>query len=488
MSILDKTIVEIHEALIKKEVKVSDLVKESLERIKNDKFNAFEFINEEDALKEAYKLDKEEVPQDNLFFGIPYVAKDNFSTKDIESTGGSNILKGYYPVFDAEVIRILKEHKAVMVAKSTLDELAMGGSGTSGHKGTQYNPFDDSLNHRVGGSSSGSAIAISAPYVPFALGSDTGDSVRKPASNVGAVGFKPTYGLISRFGLYPFAVSLDHVAYFTRSVEDAAISFDLLNKYDEKDYTSSLKSRNSVLPLEKKTHKIALIKEICDSITDPKINEEFNKLVNKLKEEGNQIEVVSVDEKILKAIYPAYIIISSAEATSNNANLDGIKFGNRKEGKTYQEVMFNTRNEGFGELIKRRFVLGSFALMRENQEDTYLRAKKVRHLIVNKFDEILKEYDAFIAPASPSTAPKVVSGDADRLNNEYLIADNFLGIGNFGGYPSITIPLGVKDNLPFGLNITSLQFEDKKCLEIAKDCEDIIGMKNFSVLSLKEAK
>lgn len=480
MNILDKTIKEIHEALLKKEIKVSDLIKESLNRIKNDEFNAFEFINEEKALKEAYELDKEEVPEDNYFFGMPYVCKDNLSTKGIETTGGSNILKGYVPLFDAEVIRILKSKKAIMVAKTTLDELAMGGSGSSGHLGIQYNPFDKEKNHLVGGSSSGSAISIGASYVPFALGSDTGDSVRKPASNVGAVGFKPTYGTLSRFGLFPFCVSLDHVAYFTRSVFDAAIAFDLLNKYDEKDYTSSLKERKSVLPLENKKHKIAIIKEIIDSIKDEKILEEFNKLVDSLKKEGNIIEYVSVDEKILKAIYPSYIIISSAEATSNNANLDGIKFGNRKEGNTYQEVMFNTRNEGFGELIKRRFVLGSFALMRENQEDTYLRAKKVRHIIVNKFNEILKEYDSFIAPASPSTAP-LINSNGDKLNNEYLIADNYLGIGNFGGYPSITIPLGIKDNLPFGLNITSNIFEDKKCLEIALDCENIIGMKNYSV-------
>lgn len=482
MSILDKTIVEIHEALVNKEIKVSDLVKESLRRIKEDEFNAFEYVNE-DAIDIALKLDELEVPKDNLFFGLPYVAKDNLSTKGIETTGGSNILKGYVPLFDATVIDLLNKSNAILVGKTTLDELAMGGSGISGHKGTQYNPFDKDKKYLVGGSSSGSAIAISASYVPLALGSDTGDSVRKPASNVGAVGFKPTYGLISRFGLFPFAVSLDHVAYFNRSVEDSAVTFDLLNKYDENDNTSSLRKRESVLPLKISKHKIAIVKEILDSIKDEEIRGRFNYLIEKLKENGNIVEYVSVDEKLLKAIFPSYIIISSAEATSNNANLDGIKFGNRQDGKTYQEVMYNTRNNGFGELIKRRFVLGSYALMRENQEDTYLRAKKIRRLIVNAFNKIFEEYDCVIAPASPSTAP-LINSNGDKLTNEYLIADNHLGIGNFGGYPSITIPLGLKENLPFGVNITSQIFNDKICFDVGIECESITKMKNFSIKTI----
>lgn len=488
MSILDLTLKEMHEALLKKEIKVSDLVKEAIERVKSDEFNAFEATNFEEALKEAEELDKEEVPVDNYLFGIPYVAKDNFSTKGIETTGGSNILKGYVPLFDATVIALLKKKKAIMIAKATLDELAMGGSGMSGHKGIQYNPYDKDKKHLIGGSSSGSAISVAASYVPFALGSDTGDSVRKPASNGGLVGFKPTYGLISRFGLYPFSVSLDHVAYFTRSVEDSAIIFDVLNKYDENDYTSALKERDSVLPLaENKKYKIAIVKEILSSIKDEKILSEFNKLVEELKKEGHTIEEVSVDAKILKAMFPSYIIISSAEATSNNANLDGIKFGARKEGKTYQEVMFNTRNEGFGELIKRRFILGSYALMSENQEEVYLKAKRVRKVIVDKFNEIFSHYDFFITPASPSTAP-TVDGGGDKLDDTYLIADNYLVIGNFGGYPSITIPLGIKEGLPFGLSINGMIFKDKDVLSFAKDCEDILGFKNLSVKILKEGK
>lgn len=486
MNYLDLTIVEIHEALLNKKVTVTDLVKEAIERCKNDKFNALEATNYDSALKEAENLDKEIVPLDNYLFGIPYIAKDNFSTLNIETTGGSNILNGYIPSFDASVISILKENKAIMIAKATLDELAMGGSGKSNHKGIQFNPFDDTKSHLIGGSSSGSAIAVSASYVPFALGSDTGDSVRKPASFAGLVGYKPTYGLISRFGLFPFSVSLDHVAYFTRSVDDSALIFDLLNKYDAKDYTSSLKERKKVFPInENQKLKIAIVDEIIESIKDKNILNKFDELVKKIENNGHTIEHVSIDSKILRAIYPSYIIISSSEATSNNANLDGIKFGNRKEGNTYQEVMFNTRNEGFSELIKRRFVLGSYALMSENQEEVYLKAKRVRRLIVDEFNKLFDSYDAFIAPASPTIAHKL-DEVSDNLDETYLIADNYLGIANFGGYPSITIPLGIKEGLPFGLSITSGIFKDKEVFEFAKECETLTGLKNLSVKTIKE--
>lgn len=483
---LNLSIVELHNLLLKGEVKPSTLVLEAIEKCKNDEFNALEALNFDEALKKAYELDKKEVPDNNYFFGIPYIAKDNLSTKGLETTGGSNILKGYVPSFDATVISILNSLDAIMVAKSTLDELAMGGSGRSGHKGLQYNPFDKTKMHLIGGSSSGSAVATAASYVPFALGSDTGDSIRKPASYGGLVGYKPTYGLISRFGLFPFSVSLDHVGYFTRSVEDAAILFDALNKYDENDYTSSLKERTKVCPLdEKEVKKVAVINEVISSIKDEKILNSFKNYVQELENRGVKVDYVNVDSNLLKAIYPSYIIISSAEATSNNANLDGVKFGNRKEGKTYQEVMFNTRNEGFGELIKRRFILGSYALMKENQEEVYLKAKRIRHAIVDTFNNILDEYDAFIAPAAPSVARKV-NEDSDALDDTYLIADNFLAIGNFGGYPSITIPLGLKEGLPFGLSITSKIFADKKCFEVAKLSEDIIGLKGLSTSNVDE--
>ena len=284
MNYLDLTIEEIHEALLSKKVTVLELVKEALKRAKEDVNNDFELILEEDAIKKAIELDKKECPKDNIFFGIPYCAKDNFSTKGYETTASSNILNGYVPVFDATVIKLLNEKGAILIAKTTLDELAMGGTGTSGHKGITYNPYKEDHSTLIGGSSCGSCAAVASGIVPFALGSDTGDSVRKPASYGGLVGFKPTWGLISRYGLFPFAPSLDHVAFFTRSVKDASFALDLLSVHDENDYTSYSKERKSCLFDEHNistNKKIGILKEVYDSIDDDTLKNSFDKLINK---------------------------------------------------------------------------------------------------------------------------------------------------------------------------------------------------------------
>ncbi|MBR1581816.1 MAG: aspartyl/glutamyl-tRNA amidotransferase subunit A [Bacilli bacterium] len=489
MHFLDLTIREIHEALLAKKVTVSELVLEALKRAKNNNYNAFETILEEEAIKKAQELDKLEVPADNYLFGIPYVAKDNFSTKDIETTASSNILKGYKPLFNATVIEKLNEKGMVLIGKTTLDELAMGGTGTSGHKGITYNPYDNSHTRLVGGSSCGSAAAVSGAIVPFALGSDTGDSVRKPASFAGLVGFKPTWGRISRWGLFPFAPSLDHVAYFTRSVDDAGLILNCLSGRDEKDFTSSLKPVNNYdlnHTVNLKNIKIGEICGVIDSITDKNVLNDFNNLVEKLNKE-TKVEKVNFDTKLLESIYPAYVVISCAEATSNNANLDGIKFGPYYDGKTYQDVMMQARTNGFSELIKRRFVIGSYCLMRENQEELFLRAQRVRRLIVDAFNEKLDEYDVLIAPAAPSIA-SLINNSSDKLSSEYLIADNYLAYANFGGQPSITIPLGFENGMPFGVNLTSKIFNEEELLYIAKEFEKILGFKNLSINNMKGGK
>lgn len=486
MSYLDLTVTEIHSAILEGKVTPLELVKEALLRAKNDDNNAFEYICEEEALKAVSSLDSSK--KDNLYYGIPVVIKDNFSTKDIPTTGSSNILANYVPVFSSEVVLRLEAQGAIVIGKSTLDELAMGGTGTSGHKGTSYNPWDKNKEHLIGGSSCGSAISVCNNIVPFAIGSDTGDSVRKPASNGGLVGLKPSWGRISRFGLFPFATSLDHVAYFTRSVDDSAAALTFLAGHDEKDATSSYKPVEDYLidinsPIKGK--KIAVIKGVIDSIHDKDILAAFNKSLDYLKSKGAIVNEVEVDHDLLMAIYPTYIIISCAEATSNNANLDGIKFGKRMPGNTYEEVITNTRTAGFSELIKRRFVIGSFSLLKENRDELFTRAQKCRRLIVDAINEIFKEYDGIYLPASPSTAPKVKSASGDKLSSEYLIADNHLAIGNFGGFPSITLPIGFKDGLPFGGNLTCRPFEETNLFNLAKEIENGTGLKNISA---KEAK
>ena len=481
MSILDLTLKEIHDALVNNKTTPLELVKEALSRCKLDNNNAFECILEKEALEAVAKLD--ESKKNNLFYGIPIVVKDNFSTKGIETTGSSNILNGYVPVYDAEVVSRLINDGAILIGKTTLDELAMGGTGTTGHKGISYNPWDKNHEHLIGGSSCGSAIAVCSNIVPFALGSDTGDSVRKPASYAGLVGFKPSWGRISRYGLFPFATSLDHVAYFTRSVLDSALSLNLLAGRDDKDASSSFKEVEDYslhISDSIKGKKIAVIKEIIDSISDKEILDGFNKSLNYLKEEGATVETVSFDINLLRAIYPTYIVLSCAEATSNNANLDGIKFGPRYEGKSYEEVMLLSRTKGFSSLIKRRFVIGSFSLLSENQHDLFLRAQKARRLIVNETNRILKDYDAIYCPASPTSAPKVHDGSSNKLSNEYLIADNYLAIGNMGGLPSLTLPIGFSKGLPFGANLTSRAFEESLLFNIAYKLEEHTSLKNLS--------
>ena len=485
MSYLDLTIKEMHQALVDKKVTPLELTLEAIKRAKEDNNNAFETILEKEAIEIASNLKEPEV--DNIFWGIPVGIKDNFSTKGILTTGSSEILRDYVPVFNATVVQKLLDADAVPIAKTTLDELAMGGTGTTGHKGITYNPYDPSHTRLVGGSSCGSAAMVSNAIVPFALGSDTGDSVRKPASYAGLVGFKPTWGRISRFGLFPFAPSLDHVAYFTRSVEDSALSLSLLAGRDNHDATSSTKPVEDYAkainnPI--KGVKIAVLREVVDSIDDKNILEAFNNTIKELKKQGAVVEYVDFSIKLLESIYPTYMVISCAEATSNNANLDGIKFGPRYEADTYTDVMIKARTKGFCELIRRRFIIGSFALMRENQNDLFLRAQKARRLIVNRTNEILSDYDFIYVPAAPSIAPKF-SDSSDRLSNNYLIADNILVLGNFAGLPSLTLPIGKENNMPFGANVMGRAFEEAKVFNVAKAIENIVGLENMSAREVK---
>lgn len=481
---LDRTILDIHQALVKREVTPLQLVEEALKRAKADTWNTFEKMTEAIAIQQAKALTTPEV--NNPFWGIPFVIKDNFSTKGIETTAGSNILNGYIPLYDATVYDKLLKAKAILIGKTTLDELAMGGTGMTGHKGYQYNPFDPSKTRQIGGSSSGSAAAVSSGMVPFSLGSDTGDSVRKPASYAGLVGFKPTWGRISRFGLFPFAPSLDHVAYFTRSVEDAAALTNVLSGEDGNDATSS-KQPLPVYQFSKtiKGKKIAVIQEVMDSIQNPLIKERFQQTLQALKQAGAQVDFVHYPLPLLQAIYPTYMTISCAEATSNNANLDGLKFGPGYQGKTYQDVMMQARTEGFSELIKRRFVIGSFVLMKENQQDLFLRAQRVRRMMVEALEKIYRAYDVIYLPAAPTIAPKFTDS-SDRLSSQYLIADSHLALGNFAGLPSVTIPLGFEQGMPFGGNIMGRAFEESTTLEVAYVIEHFTGLKNLSINTRKQ--
>ena len=426
---------------------------------------------------------KEEVSSNSILSGIPYALKDNISTKGILTTGSSNILKDYIPLYDATVYKKLKEAGAVLVGKTVLDELAMGGTGTTGHTGVVRNPWDKT--RMIGGSSAGSAASVALGIVPFSIGSDTGDSIRKPAAYGGIVGYKPTYGRVSRYGLFAFASSLDHVGVFSRCVRDTAYVMDIIKGHDNKDMTSLPDENISYvnnLSNDVKGKKLFYIKEALEIDNGnenlKEVLNNFYSVIDKCKAIGIEVEGVSFRKDLLEAIYPAYNVISCAEATSNNSNLTGIPFGNRIAGNNVNDIMMNTRTEGFSEFIKRRFVIGSYVLQKENQEKLFLNAGRVRRMIVDKMNELFKDYDGLIMPSAPDIAPKFREV-SDRLSDEYLILGNHLVIGNFGGFPSISIPSGFVSNMPVSINITGRAKEDSLVLNIASKIEEVLGCKGM---------
>ena len=468
------SIVELREKLNNGTVTRKELFNNSVDMAKKyqDEYNSFVTIME----------NYEEVDSDSMISGIPYALKDNVSTKGILTTGSSNILANYVPVYDATIYKKLKESGALLMGKTVLDELAMGGTGTTGHTGIVSNPWDSS--RQIGGSSAGSAAAVALGIVPFAIGSDTGDSIRKPAAYGGVVGFKPTYGRISRYGLFAFASSLDHLGIFTRNVHDAAIITDIVKGHDKLDMTSlpdDDREYSKLIDNEVKGRKLFYIKEALENNdNDPelaKILDNFNKVLDKCRELGIEVCEESISKDLLLALYPTYMSISCAEVTSNDANLTGIHFGARGEGNTPDEIIKDARTKGFSELIKRRFVLGSYILQKENQEKLFLNACRVRRMIVDRVNELFKEYDGIIMPAAATIAPKF-DDKSDKLSDKYLILDNHMVIGNFGGYPSITIPSGFVDNMPVGINITGRVREDDVVLNIANKIENSMEYAN----------
>lgn len=481
---MNKPISELHQALVKKEVTASELVEECIERIQADRCNSFEALCFDNARKEAAKI--AEVKEDEYLKGIPYLAKDNYSTKDVETTASSNILNGYVPLYDATVVSLLRRKGMIQVAHTTMDELAMGGTGTTGHKGVTTNPYD--LTRIVGGSSCGSAAAMAQGIAPLALGSDTGDSVRKPASLSGTCGFKPTWGRISRYGLFPFAPSMDTIAYFTRNALDSAYVLSALAGHDKKDMSSSYRKKEKYQDyvLNRKTlKKVGYFTAVMNAIQDPTIRSSYQKLLADLQKKGYEVIAYDFPEQLLDALYPTYMIISCAEAGSNNANLDGVRFGPSatNQPKTYREYMMDCRTKGFSDLIKRRFVIGSFALLAENQPEMFSRAQKARRLIVDAMNRFFDECDYLIVPAAYSL-PKKVSELSTAWSTHPDFLDNILTLGNFGGYPSITTPLCFEEGLPLGVNITGRIFEDGYVLGMAKEIEEITGLHDL----VKEVK
>lgn len=419
--------------------------------------------------------DKPETPM----HGVPVVLKDNVCTRGIRTTASSKILDNYVPFYNAHIVDKLQQAGAIVIAKASMDELAMGGTNLTAASGPVYNPYDRS--RMAGGSSGGSAALVAAGVVPFAIGSDTGDSVRKPASFCGVLGMKPTYGRISRYGIIPYSSSLDHVGYFTRSALDAAQALKILAGRDDRDMTSSdreVPDYAAALNSDLRGRRVAVLGNVMEAIDNPQVKALFEQSVEALKQRGAEVRVIDLNEDLMKAILPAYYLIANCEATANHSNLDGIRFGVQQPGESMEEVMIRSRTEGFGSLIRKRFVIGSYGLFVENQEKLFRQAQRVRRLIVEDVTRAMQDFDILIAPASSDVAPKLDDDSRDQLSDGVLIAENHMIIGNFTGWPSCTVPMGMIDGLPVGLNMTSHAWDEQSLFDFAAAMEEITGLRD----------
>lgn len=463
---------ELHQKLINKEITATELVSNYFNVIKNkDKdINAFLTLLEEKALNEAQQIDSkiqkgEEV---GLLAGIPYAVKDNILVRGIKTTAGSKILENYIASYNATVVEKLDKEGAILLGKTNLDEFAMGSSTENSAFFTTKNPFD--LSRVPGGSSGGSAAAVAARMSVFALGSDTGGSIRQPAAFCGVVGFKPSYGAVSRYGLISMASSLDVIGPFTTSVEDAEIIFKTISGKDPMDSTSHdvFQDENQQLKIE--NLKIGLPKEFFVAGLDEEIKNKIEEVVTKIKNLF-QVSVSEVSLPSAASALPCYYIIMPAEVSSNLARYDGIRYAAIKnlqsEIQNLKDLYFQTRGKGFGKEVRRRVILGTYVLSKGYYDAYYKKAQRVRRLIVNEFQKAFEEVDFLITPTTPTPPFKIGEKANDPL--AMYLSDIFTVSSNIGGVPAINIPIGfTKNNLPIGMQIIGPYNSDFKLLEFAK--------------------
>lgn len=446
-----------------------ELVQFYIDRINkyDDKLNAFVSINE-NALKEAEEIDEQRNNGVDLppMAGIPIALKDNMVTKGLRTTCSSRILDNFEPVYDGTVVKQLKHQGFIILGKLNMDEFAMGSSCEATYYGETKNPWD--LERVPGGSSGGAAAAVSARLTPAALGSDTGGSIRQPAAFCGIAGFKPTYGRVSRFGLVAFASSLDQIGPMTRNVQDSIELMKIIGKHDENDSTSASRDQFESYDEELenlKGMKIGIPDEYFKEGLSPKVEEKVKDAINQLEALG--ADVVNIRMPHTDYAVAVYYILATAEASSNLARYDGVRYGYRAESDNLAEMYVKTRSEGFGDEVKRRIMLGTYVLSAGYYDAYYLKAQRVRTLIKNDFLNAFKEVDAIVAPTSPTTAFKLGEKVEDPLSM-YLSDIYTLSLNLFGGC-GVSVPCGFDDdNLPVGLQILGNYFEEAKILEIAR--------------------
>ena len=474
MKYLDKTVQEIHELLKEKKIKPIDLVEECFERIENNKeLNAYITLNKEEAIKTAKELENKEV--DNLLFGLPIAVKDNIVTKGLRTTCASHILDNFIPIYDATVVEKIKQNNMIIIGKTNMDEFAMGSSSRTSYFGAPKNPWNKEK--ISGGSSGGSATTIAERDLLFALGSDTGGSIRQPASYTGIVGMKPTYGRISRYGLVAFASSLDQIGPMTKNVYENAALLNILVGKDERDLTSVNKEDEDFTRLigeDIKGMKIAVPNFFMSDIVNESIREKIKETIKVLEESGAEVDYVDI--KYIENAVTLYQIIAMGEASSNLARFDGIRYGHSTENpENIEDLYLSTRAEGFGEEVKRRIMVGSYLLSGENAKTYYNKALSIRDDIRTEFKNCFKKYDLIIGPTTTTTAYDLTD-PMDDPSKSFM--DDVLVIPvNMAGLPGLSLPIGFdKENMPIGMQIIGDSFEEAKIYKLASYLEKKLNL------------
>ncbi|WP_010290911.1 Asp-tRNA(Asn)/Glu-tRNA(Gln) amidotransferase subunit GatA [Kurthia massiliensis] len=477
MSLFDKTSAELQQALENKEITIADLTNEAYARIDalDGEVGAFLALNKEAALAEAAQKDEVPFAERGPLFGLPIGVKDNIVTEGIETTCASKILEGFNPIYDATVVKKLREAGMVTVGKVNMDEFAMGSANENSAIKKVHNPWN--FDRVPGGSSGGSAAAVAAGEVPFTLGSDTGGSIRQPAAYCGVVGMKPTYGRVSRYGLVAFASSLDQIGPITRNVRDNALLLEAIAGVDPHDSTSAnveVPSYVEQLTGDIKGLKVAVPKEYLAEGVSEGVKAQVLAAIDKLKELGATVEEVSLPHS--KYALAAYYIISSSEASSNLSRFDGIRYGFRAEADNLEDLYLQTRAQGFGDEVKRRIMLGTYSLSAGTYDAYYKKAQQVRTLIKQDFDKVFEEYDVIVGPTTPTTAFKIGENLEDPMT---VYANDILTVPiNLAGVPAISIPCGFDDDMPVGLQIIGKYFEEGTIYRVADAFEKATDFHN----------
>lgn len=466
---------ELKELLKKGEVKSEEIVKSHLDRIDQveDKVGAFLYVDREESLKSARAFDEKKA-QDTLLGGIPVGIKDNISVKGMQNTCASKFLEGYIAPYDATVTTRLKEEGAVILGKLNMDEFAMGSSTEySAYKLTR-NPHD--LERVPGGSSGGSAASVAALEVPLSLGTDTGGSVRQPASFCGILGLKPTYGNISRYGVTAFGSTLDQVGTFARDVKDLALLTTAVSGYDKMDFTTNHRETPNLfegLNKDIRGKKIAIAKDFLGEGLDEHVRKNLMETIEVLKDLGASVDFI--DLNLASYALAVYYIVSSAEASSNLARFDGVRYGRRAEDlEDVMDLYAKSRSEGFGPEVKRRIMLGTYVLSAGYYDAYYAKALKVRKLIQEEYSSIFRTYDAIISPTTPTPAFKIGDNKEDIL--QMYLNDIYTVPVNIAGIPALSMPSGTSNGLPLGLQIMGDYFKEQDILNIAYAVESALSL------------